>query len=93
MTIINHLFTSTYKPHYRTVDPKVEGSSPFGLVSQSADDTALTKARSKHDSSKNQNLVSGLFFDSQFEADLKLIIERWPKLSVELRRVIVKMVK
>ena len=31
-TIINHLLTSTYKPLVRTVDPKVEGSSPSGLV-------------------------------------------------------------
>ncbi len=31
-TIINRLAINTYKPHTRTVDPKVEGSSPFGLV-------------------------------------------------------------
>jgi hypothetical protein len=32
LTIINRLFTNTYKTLFRTVDPKVEGSSPFGLV-------------------------------------------------------------
>jgi len=29
---INHLFTDTYKRDNRTVDPKVEGSDPFGVV-------------------------------------------------------------
>ncbi len=32
LTIVNRLLTNTYKPSFRTVDPKVEGSSPFGLV-------------------------------------------------------------
>ena len=32
LTAINPLPTSTYKPESRTVDPKVEGSSPFGEV-------------------------------------------------------------
>jgi hypothetical protein len=29
-TVINPYTTSTYKQQVRTVDPKVEGSSPFG---------------------------------------------------------------
>jgi len=33
LAIINLVFTNTYKTLVRTVDPKVEGSSPFGLVS------------------------------------------------------------
>jgi len=33
LTAINPFLTSTYKRESRTVDPKVEGSSPFGLVS------------------------------------------------------------
>jgi hypothetical protein len=41
----------------------------------------------------NQKLVSGLFFDSEIDADLKLITERWQQLSVELRRAITKMVR
>jgi len=68
------------------------GSSPIGLASQSADDTALTKARNKHDSTKNQELVSGLFFEREIDADLKTIIDRWPEISPELRTAIVKMV-
>jgi len=34
-----------------------------------------------------------LFFDSEIDADLKTVIERWPKLSVELRKAIVRMVE
>jgi len=30
LAVINPFPTSTYKPEHRTVDPKVEGSSPFG---------------------------------------------------------------
>ena len=33
-SIINPCATSTYKQQIRTVDPKVEGSSPFGLVQE-----------------------------------------------------------
>ena len=32
LTVINDRPTITYKPEFRTVDPKVEGSSPFGLA-------------------------------------------------------------
>jgi hypothetical protein len=32
LTSISHLLTSTYKRENRTVDPKVVGSSPIGLV-------------------------------------------------------------
>ena len=91
-TSIKRLFTNTYKPPDRTVDPKVEGSSPFGLVAQSAGDTALTKASNKPDSARNQELVSGLFFEREIDADLKTIIDHWPDISSELRTAIVKMV-
>jgi hypothetical protein len=33
-----------------------------------------------------------LFSQSEIDADLKLIIERWPGLSVELRQAIVRMI-
>jgi len=42
---------------------------------------------------KYRLLLLACFFESHFDADLKLIIEQWPKLSVELRRAIVKMVE
>ena len=69
------------------------GSSPIGLVTQSAENTALTKARDKHDSTQNQNLAQILFFESNIDADLKLVIESWQQLSPELKQAIVKMVQ
>ena len=77
---------------HRTVDPKVEGSSPFGLDPQSAGNTALTKARNKPDSAENQELVSGLFFEQEIEADLRKVIDRWSEISPELRDAILKLV-
>ena len=71
----------------------LKGSAlPIG-ESQPTEDKALTETGKSGDKSENPNLVSGLFFDSHFDADLKLIIERWAKLSVELHQAIVKMVK
>jgi len=34
LTVISDCPTTTYKPEFRPVDPKVEGSSPFGLVAK-----------------------------------------------------------
>ena len=45
------------------------------------------------DKSESQNLVSGLFSESDIDADLRTVIERWDGLSVELRRAIVRMVR
>jgi hypothetical protein len=43
--------------------------------------------------SPKQKLAPSLFFDSEIDPELRLIIERWPKLSVELRSAIVRMVQ
>jgi len=86
-------------PDFRTVaqfgllDPMVDGSSLFGLATQSADNKALTTARNKSDSVENRDLVSGLFSALENCADLRAVIEWWPELSVELRQAIVKMVQ
>jgi len=56
---------------------------------QATEDKAVTATGELSDKTENQNLVSGLFF----EEDLKKLIEAWPKLSVELRKAIVKMVE
>jgi len=45
LTSIKRLSTSTYKRRLRTVDPKVEGSRPFGLVTQVPETPALTSPR------------------------------------------------
>ena len=65
---------------------------PIG-ESQPTENEALTPTGKSGDKSENPNLVSGLFFESHFDADLKTVIERWNDLSVDLRGAIVKMVR
>ena len=60
---------------------------------QMIENTALTATRGSGDKSQNPNLVSGLFFESEIDADLRAVIERWDGLSVDLRQAIVKMVQ
>jgi len=50
------------------------------------------KARNKRDATENRELVSGLFFGSEIDADLKTIIDRWPDITAELRAAIVRIV-
>jgi len=69
----------------RTSNPKVAGSSPAGRVSQPPENKEVTERDKPSTESEKQNLVSGLFFDSEIDTDLKVIIERWAELSVELR--------
>jgi len=44
---------------------------------QNIEDKAVTATDESGDKSENQNLVSGLFFECQIDADLKFIIEVW----------------
>ena len=77
----------------RILNPMVTGPSPVGCITQPTDNTSVTKKANTDTKPENQNLVSGLFSETEFDAELKLIIETWPNLSVELRQAIVKMVK
>ncbi len=42
--------------------------------------------------SQEQNLVSGLFSALENGLDLRVVVERWPELSLEVKQAIVKMV-
>ena len=59
---------------------------------QITENKAVTNTDKPNTKSQKQNLVSGLFLESENDQDLKLIIEHWQTLSVELRSAIVKMV-
>ncbi len=61
--------------------------------SQTTDNKVLIETAKSGDKSENPNLVSGLFFESEIDADLRTVIERWDELSVELREAIVKMMR
>ena len=53
----------------------------------------LGEAKNADSQQISENLAPSLFLDSEIAPDLKLIIEHWPTLSVELRQAIVKMVQ
>ncbi len=74
-------------------NPLVEGSNPSGPIKQHPENKAVTETDGPSSESPNQFLVSDRFLESEIDPDLKLIIEHWPKLSVELRQAIVKMVR
>jgi hypothetical protein len=61
--------------------------------SQPTEDKVLTPTGESGDKSENPNLVSGLFFESEIDPELKAVIEQWDGLSIDLRQAIVKMVR
>ena len=71
----------------------VTGSNPVGCITQHPENKVLTDSGKQGGKSKNTNLVSGLFSETEIDADLRLLIETWPKLSVEAKKMIVKMVR
>ncbi len=60
---------------------------------QTSQNTPLTKTDKAGTKLENQNLVSGLFSAIENDPDLRLIVEKWSKLSVELRKAIVRIVE
>ena len=42
--------------------------------------------------SGDQNLAEILFFESDFDPDLRTVVKRWDGLSLEIRKAIVRMV-
>ena len=72
--------------------PCVVGSIPLLPITQASENEKVTETDKPSSESQKQKLVSGLFLDSEIDPDLKLIIECWPELSVELRSAICRMV-
>ena len=73
--------------------PKVRGSNPLGRITQHSERTTVTEKDKPDSKSEKQNLVSGLFSALENDPDLRLVVEKWSKLSVELRKAIVRMVE
>jgi hypothetical protein len=81
------------KSKHRILNPKVTGSSPPRRITQTSENKRVTNPKADSINRQSENLVSGLFSDSEIDADLKLIIERWPEISVDLQQAIVRMVE
>ena len=63
-----------------------------GTISEALREQQLTEKSERDEESQEQNLVSGLFSALENDADLRAVVERWERLSVDLRQAIVKMV-
>jgi hypothetical protein len=70
-----------------------EGRSPVSPITQVVENKPLATTDKPDSNTEKQNLVSGLFSALENDPDLRLIAGRWPKLSVELRQAIVRMVQ
>ena len=77
-----------YKPLLRTENPCVGGSNPPLPISQQLDNKEVTVINSKNKTPKNQELVSGLFFESENDQDLKLILQHWPELPDHIKAAV-----
>ena len=68
-------------------------SNPTRPNPQASENTTVTTTGKPSGKSEKQILSKSCFSGPEMNSDLKLIIEKWPKLSVELQRAIVKMVQ
>ncbi|MHC4440096.1 MAG: hypothetical protein ACYS3S_22310 [Planctomycetota bacterium] len=75
----------THCPH----NPLVVGSNPTGPIQQNSKNKRLRDSKQTNEFQNSENLVQILFSDAQ----LQQIVECRPKLSVELRKAIAKMVR
>ena len=71
----------------------VTGPNPSRRIAEPIENKRVTNPKDGSSNRQSENLVSGLFSETEFDAELKLIIETWPKLSVEVKKMIVKIVK
>jgi hypothetical protein len=76
-----------------TLNQPVAGSNPASPIAETPENKALAEPKQSGSVPKSQKLVSGLFSDNEIDADLRVIMKRWPQLSPQLRTAIVKMVK
>ena len=56
--------------------------------SQIPENKAVTENDKSSNNPENQKLVSGLFFESENDPDLKLILQRWPDLPEYIKAAI-----
>ena len=72
---------------------EVAGSSPVAPISQPSENKPLRKSKADNKKPQSENLAEILFSESELDEDLKLLVQRWPKLSVETKRIIIKIIE
>ena len=66
------------------------GATPSGCNPEVLETQALANRKRTDSIRSDPNLVSGLFFEREFDADLAKLIEVWPQLSKDIRGAILR---
>ena len=88
-----HLWLLYKKEANRIYNTLVADSNSIKPSSQVPENKEVTNLKENGGTSENQELVSGLFFESENDPDLKLILQRWPELPEHIKAAIKALVQ
>ena len=76
-----------------THNPLAVGSNPTGPSSQAPENKRVKEISEQSQKSEGQNLAEILFSKKEIDADLRLLIERWPILPEHIKAAVKALVK